>query len=181
MNPLVRNLSIVGLGICAALPAAAQTGEQSYGGGQMYAELSYGWLKLDSDGFNVTSGELIGRFGYEFSKYLGAEVFAATNVSSGNLYGVDVKIDNAYGAYLKGRVQAAPNFELFGKLGWLHATLNASIPGVSASSSDSSFSYGVGMQYTFNEKWYAQADYMSYYDKSGDSIKGPSIGVGLRF
>ena len=175
MNPLVRNLSIVGLGICAALPAAAQNG------GQTYAELSYGWLKLSSDGFDVTSGELIGRFGYEFTKYLGAEVFGATNVSSGDVYGIKVKVDNAYGAYFKGRVEAAPGFELFGKLGWVHATLNASIPGASASDSDSSFSWGVGAQYTFSEKWYAQVDYMSYYDKDGDSIKGPSLGVGLRF
>lgn len=176
MNPFVRNFTVVGLGICAALPSFAAAPE-----GQTYAEVGYGWLKLSSDGFDVTSGELIGRFGYEFNKNLGAEVFGATSVSSGDIYGVSVKVDNAYGAYLKVRAEVAPAFELFGKLGWVHATVNASIPGASASSSDSSFSYGVGMQYTFNGKWYAQADYMSYYDKSGDSIKGPSLGVGVRF
>src|SRR3954462_8163165 len=82
-------------------------------------------------------------------------------------YGVAVKVDNAYGAYLKVRTEASPGFELFGKLGWVHATLNASIPGASASSSDSSFSYGAGAQYTFTGNWYVQGDYMSYYDKSG--------------
>ena len=50
-----------------------------------------------------------------------------------------------------------------------------------ALSSDSSFSYGVGVQYTFSQQWYVQGDYMSYYDKNGDSIRGPSIGVGVRF
>ena len=50
-----------------------------------------------------------------------------------------------------------------------------------ASNSDSSFSYGMGLQYQFNGSWYAQADYVSYYDKNGDTIRGPSLGVGLRF
>jgi hypothetical protein len=37
------------------------------------------------------------------------------------------------------------------------------------------------LQYTYSGNWYAQADYMSYHDKSGTSIKGPSIGAGVRF
>ena len=175
MNRLVKTLSIVGLGVCAALPMAAQAD------GQTYAEVGYGWLKLSSSGYDVTTGELIGRFGYEFTPNFAAEVMGATSVSDGTVYGVKVKVDNAFGGYLKGRVQAAQNFELFAKLGWVQASLKASVPGASASNSDSSFSYGVGAQYTFSGKWYAQADYMSYYDKSGDSIKGPSISVGLRF
>jgi outer membrane autotransporter protein len=138
-------------------------------------------MKLSGSGFDVTTDDAIGRLGYEFTKNIGAEVFAATSISSGSLYGVSVKVDNAYGAYMKLRTEVAPAFELFGKLGWVHATLNASVPGASASNSDSSFSYGVGMQWTFTQKWYLQADYMSYYDKSGDSIKGPSLGVGVRF
>ena len=176
MKLLTRMLSFVGVAFCASLPALAAPPE-----GQMYGELSYSWMKLSTTGYNVTSDDVIGRLGYEFTKNFGAEIFGATNISSGSLYGVDVKVDNAYGAYFKARTEVAPGFELFGKVGWLHATVNASIPGASASSSDSSFSYGVGVQYTFNGPWYVQGDYMSYYDKSGDSIKGPSIGVGVRF
>lgn len=176
MNTLTRSLSVACLGVCAALPSMAAQPD-----GQTYAELSYAWLKLSSTGYDVTTEDAIGRFGYEFTKNVGAEIFGATSVSSGSLYGVDVKVDNAYGAYLKLRTEVSPGFEIFGKLGWVHATLNASIPGASASSSDSSFSYGVGAQYTFTDKWYMQADYMSYYDKNGDTIKGPSIGVGIRF
>ena len=176
MNRLAKNLSIACFGICAALPSLAASPD-----GQTYAEVSYSWMKLSSSGYDVTSNDLIGRFGYEFTKYVGAEVFGAINVSSGSLYGVSVKVDNAYGAYLKLRTEAAQGFELFGKLGVVHATVNASVPGASASSSDSSFSYGVGVQYTFSGQWYAQVDWMSYYDKSGDTIRGPSIGAGLRF
>jgi opacity protein-like surface antigen len=176
MKLVPRILLVSGLGICVALPSmAAQPDEQ------MYAELSYAWLHTSGGGFSVTSDDLIGRFGYEFSKNLGAEVFLGTNVSSGSLFGVSVKVGTAYGAYMKARAEVAPGLELFGKLGFVHASLDASAPGISVSNSDTSFSYGVGMQYTFTQKWYMQADYMSYYDKSGDTIKGPSIGVGLRF
>ena len=43
MNLLVRNLSVLGLGVCAALPSLAAAPQ-----GQTYAELGYGWLKLSS-------------------------------------------------------------------------------------------------------------------------------------
>jgi hypothetical protein len=176
MKRLVNSLFVAGLGVCAALP--------SFGAppvGQTYAELGYVWLTISSDGYDVNSTDLAGRFGYEFSPNFGAEVFGATSASSGNFYGASVKVDNAYGAYFKARVEASPGLELFGKLGWVHLTLNASVPGAEASNSDSSFSYGVGGQYTFTPSWYAQVDYMWYYDNNGVTIKGPSLGVGLRF
>ena len=176
MNLLAKSLSIACLGICTALPSVAAQPE-----GQIYAELSYSWLKLSSNGYNVTSDDAIGRFGYEFNKYLGAEVFGATSLTSGDLFGTSVKVDSAYGAYLKVRAEASPGFEVFGKLGYVHATLIASIPGQSFSSSDGSFSYGAGMQYSFTPKWYIQGDYMSYYEKNGGTVRGPSIGVGVRF
>ena len=176
MKLLAKSLVIAGIGICTALPSAAAPPV-----GQTYAELGYAWLKVSSDGYDVTTEDLVARFGYEFSPNLAGEIFGATSASSGNLYGVAVKVDNAYGVYLKGRVEASPGFELFGKLGWVHATLNASVPGAEVSNSDSSISYGVGAQYVFTGKWYLQGDYMSYYDKNGDTIRGPSISVGLRF
>jgi len=84
------------------------------------------------------------------------------------------------GPTLKGQVEAAPRFELFARVGWVHATLTGSAPGLSVSSSDSSISYGVGAQYLFTKNWYVQGDYASYYDKSGDTIRGPSLGIGYR-
>lgn len=176
MNLLTKQLSVACLGVCAALPAMAAQPD-----GQTYAELSYAWLTLSSTGYDVTATDAIGRFGYEFTKNVGAEIFGATSLSSGELNGISVKVDSAYGAYLKLRTEASPGFEIFGRLGWVDATLKASVPGASASSSDNSFSYGVGAQYTFSDKWYFQVDYMSYYDKDGDTIRGPSMGLGIRF
>jgi opacity protein-like surface antigen len=58
-------------------------------------------------------------------------------------------------------------------------TLSTNI--TSGTGSDSSFSYGAGAQYLFDRNWYAQAEYVSLYDKDDVTIKGPAIGVGYRF
>jgi outer membrane immunogenic protein len=152
-----------------------------------YIEGSYAWPKLDSGGYSATMGAGIVRAGINFDKYWAIEALGAFGTSDANLTAVGIpislKLKSAYGAYVKGQYPVTPHFELFARAGWLHATLEASAPGygVSASSSDSSFSYGAGFQVPFGSGWYAQADYMSYYSKNGDSIRGPSIGMGYRF
>jgi hypothetical protein len=39
----------------------------------------------------------------------------------------------------------------------------------------------MGLQYMFTDKFYMQGDYFIYYDKNGDTIKGPSLSIGMRF
>ncbi len=164
------------LGIGAALVSVGAQAE-----GNAYAEFGYAQLKLSTGGFSATPSNAVVRVGYNFTKHLAAELMGAASVSSDNLLGIAFKVDSAYGAYLKGQVAVAPRFELFAKAGWVHTSLTGSFQGMSASSTDSSFSYAVGAQYLFTKNWYLQGDYASYYDKSGDTIKGPSINVGYRF
>ena len=152
-----------------------------------YVEGGYAWTKLQSEGFSTTPHAGVVRAGVMFDKFWGIEALGIFGGSQGdlNVAGIpmSLKIKNAYGVYLKGQYPVAPHFELFARAGWLHATVEAQARyyDVSASSSDSSFSYGAGFQVPFGNGWYAQADYMSYYSKSGDTIRGPSIGVGYRF
>jgi outer membrane immunogenic protein len=152
-----------------------------------YIEGSYAWPQLNSGGYSATMGAGLVRAGVNFDRYWALEAVGAFGTSDANISGlgipISLKLKSAYGAYVKGQYPVAPHFELFARAGWLHATLEASAPGygVSASSSDSSFSYGAGFQVPFGTGWYAQADYMSYYSKNGDSIRGPSIGIGYRF
>ena len=176
MKSLKQPLAVACAGFCAALAAVPVQAAV-----QPYAEVGYAWLTLSSDGYDVTTGDLVGRLGYDFTENFGGEFFGATSVASGDLYGVTVKVDDVYGGYLKLHTETAPDFELFAKAGWVHATVKASVPGFAASSSDSSFSYGIGMQYKFTDKMYLQGDYMSYYSKDGDTIKGPSISLGYLF
>ena len=166
---------VAGLAGCSMLVSATTLA------GDVYSELGYSRIRVSGGGISATPADAILRIGYDFTRNFGAEVDGLTSVASANIGGVDLKIDSAYGAYLKGQVEVAPSVELYAKLGWMKATLKASFMGNSASSSDSSFSYAAGARYLFTRNWYAQADYASYYDKSGATARGPSISVGHRF
>jgi hypothetical protein len=178
-GPLAACLGVAGLLAVVAVRAADRP----------YAEVGYGWLTLSSSGYEVTVGDAIGRMGFPLTDSLAAEVFGATSTASGYAYDASVKVDGVYGGYLKLHTETAPNFELFAKVGWVHSTVRASYfaygpgygYGYDTSTTDSSFSYGVGMQYLFTDTLYMQGDYFVYYDKYGDTIKGPSLSIGMRF
>jgi outer membrane autotransporter protein len=144
-----------------------------------YFEASYAFPKLSGDGLSFNQSELVARGGYNFNRNVGVEVMGAAGMSSGDINGVTLKVDSAYGAYLKAQFEAAPHFELYARAGWAHITLSSNA--VSGTGSDSSVSYGVGAQYLFTKNWYVQGEYNSLYDKDGVTIKGPAIGVGYRF
>jgi len=173
---VMTGLALVGL--AGGRAAQAQTHPPLAG---PYAEVGYAWLTLSSSGQDVSTDDLIARMGMDFMPYLGGEIFGGTSSSSGNLYGVSLKVDDLYGAYLKLHAEIATDFELFARAGWVHSTVKASYAGFGGSSSGDDLSYGVGLQFTFADHWYMQGDYMSYYGKHGDTIKGPAVSVGYRF
>jgi len=174
MKSSIRSL-VACLGACAAL---VSTSAQAEG---FYAELGYAWIQISGGGISATPADALLRVGYNVTPYLGVEVAGGTSASSANVRGASIKVDSAYGVYLKGQYEVAPSLELFAKLGWIDSTLKVSGGGFSASTSDNSFSYAVGVQYLFDKNWYVQADYASYYDKSGVTGRGPSISGGYRF
>jgi len=144
-----------------------------------YFEVGYAAPQIGFAGYSATPGNIVARGGFNFTKNFSAEVFGSAGVASGNINNVTLKLDSAYGAYLKAQAELAPHFEFYARAGWVHATLSSNA--VSGTGSDSSFSYGVGAQYLFTKNWYLQGDYSSYYDKQGVTIKGPAIAVGYRF
>jgi opacity protein-like surface antigen len=162
------------LGSCVAgVVLAADAANSSY------FEAGYAFPQLSGYGISFDQGELVARGGYNFNRNFGIEAMAAAGVSSGNINGVTLKVDSAYGAYLKAQFEAAPHFELYARAGWAHITLSSNV--VSGTGGDSSFSYGAGLQYLCTKNWYVQGEYTSLYDKDGVTIKGPAIGVGYRF
>ena len=180
MSSQTKSLLIIGVAVGAALASVgAQAGAQ--GEGSTYVELGYTQLNWSEGSLSIKPSNALVRVGYQFNSYLAAELLGAASVSSDTLQGVSFKVDSAYGAYLKGQVPVGPKFELFARAGWLHATFTGSFMSTSVSVGDSSISYGVGAQYHFTKNWYVQGDYASYFNKGGDSIKGPSVSVGYRF
>jgi outer membrane immunogenic protein len=175
-----RILAAVLAAYLLAVVGAAQAADEM----KAYVEGSYAWPKLDGSGVSGTTGAIVARGGVNFSPYWSLEgvvAFGTTDATVDVGFPLNLKFKNAYGAYVKGQYPVAPQFELFARAGWFHNTVEASGFGGSISNSNSSFSYGAGVQVPFGTGWYAQADYMSYYSNHGDSIKGPSLGVGYRF
>ena len=165
----------------ASLCGTAFSGETS----PYYIEAGFGAIQYKESGVTATPGVGTLRFGMNIDDHLSAEGVVGTTVinATGYISGtpLTVKYDSIYGIYLKAKTEVAPNLELFGRLGYVHATITASIPSFSASSSGSDLSYGIGAQFNFTPTVYGQLDYMSYYNKNGATANGPTIGIGMKF
>lgn len=179
--------------LIATAVAAASLSAHAQQKPNFYVEAGYTFLNYEEDvwGDTYTSSPKAIRFtaGAELSKNVAIEAMIGLNggddsvSSDGVTYSsVKFKIDSMYGVYVKPKVELAPNFELFGRLGYTHATATVSEPDYgSEEASDSSFSYGVGVSYRIDSKLSINADYMSYLNKTDYSAKGFTIGLGLQF
>jgi len=150
-----------------------------------YVEAAYGAIRYEEAGAYATPGVGTLRFGVNFDKNLSAEFMVGTTITNATGYlgvtPITIKYDSIYGAYLKAKTEVAPNFDLYARLGFVHASISASVPGATLSAGGSDLSYGIGAQFGFSPTVYGLVDYMSYYSKDGITAKGPSIGLGLKF
>ena len=179
--------------------AQAQSARQV---GGTYAEIGYTQMKLSGDGDSLKPGALRGIFGYEFHPNAAVEGMLALGIrneerseSINTGFGVatataKVKLKNAYGIYVKPKTNVSDALEVFGRLGYTHASFKAdatvSLPGVgsqsfSDSGSEGGVSYGLGANYKFSPTTYVGVDYMRYYKKDGVTVDGFTVGVGFRF
>ena len=159
---------------------------------QMYGEIGYTKVTVkDSDsGFNFKSSPTAvrGILGYEINPNFAIEGLAAFGMSDDNvkengrtLQGAKFKIDNTFGIYAKPKVKFTPELEAFVRAGFAQTKATYSERGFSESSSESSFSYGLGMNYALNKTTSLNVDYMSYYEKDGVTATGFTFGVGYKF
>jgi opacity protein-like surface antigen len=148
----------------------------------LYGELGYSFLDLrdSSLGLHANPQALRGIIGYSFHPNFAVEGMAAFGTSSDSDRGIDVKVRNMYGIFLKPKMQWN-NVEAFARVGWAHERIRASALGLSASGSDSDFAYGVGANYNFSPRMYAGVDWMRYFDKNSTRIDGVTVNVGWRF
>jgi outer membrane autotransporter protein len=162
--------------------AGAAQAQQRTPASPWYGELGYSFLQLkeSSTGFDATPQALRGIVGYNFHPYFAGEAMLSIGTNSDSDLGVDAKVKHAYGLFLKPKYDFN-NFEVFGRLGWARTKVDFSVPGFSASGSDSDFAYGVGVNYSFNPKMYVGADWMQLLDKDTTKIRGWTISVGYRF
>lgn len=168
---------IVKSAAAAALVLAA-VGAQA----QLYGEVGYSAVNVDAGSTDVNLGTLTGIIGYGVHPNLAIEGMLAFGVQDDSIGSAKVELEHAYGVFAKPRVMLSPNFELFGRLGYVESKLKASAPGYgSLSDSDGDWAYGLGGNYYFNPNTYLSVNYLKFYDKDDVKADGWTVGVGMKF
>jgi len=149
-------------------------------------------LKIKGEGLSIKPKALRGIVGYEFHPNLAVEGMLAFGVSDGSTdvdagipVNLSMKVEHAYGIYVKPKFDVTPQFEVFGRLGYAETKLKATVSALGMSASDSSsdgdFSYGLGVAYRFDPRMSVGLDYMRNYNKDGVKIDGVTLSLGYRF
>lgn len=126
--------------------------------------------------------------GYQFTPNWGAEVeyadFGKTK-ASGTVSGLPVSAEikvSGFGIAATGTLPLGSQFDLFGKLGLFHGTVDstasvASSSGNLSGSSDKPY-FGVGGSWNFASNWAARLEW-AHYDKVGDEDKTGTSNIDL--
>lgn len=126
--------------------------------------------------------------GYEFHPNFALEGMAGTNLDADpiKLNGVEVpgtslKVQRAYGFFIKPKAMLTPELELFGRLGWIENKTTGQVNSYSLTDTDNDFAYGLGLNYHFNKTTYGSLSYTNFYDKQGTKTQGATLAVGMKF
>lgn len=110
-----------------------------------YGGLDLGSTKLDGmDGSKTSFG---GFLGYGFNRFVAVEL-GYRQLGKGNFDGADITVKQTHFSVI-GSYPLAPQFDVYGRLGYNDLRANASYAGTSASASDSGGLYGIGLNYDF--------------------------------
>ena len=179
MKKFIMIMSLISIGITNTF---AQTQKKDSG---FYAEVGYMQAYYSESVASFNNGMAALKAGYNIDKNYAIEGLIAGNTGSASFFigstSVTAQVQNAYGLYGKGTVELTETVGLYAKAGFTNGTVSASSRFGSGYSSGTSLSYGAGIQASFNKDVYATLDYMSYYNRDGVSITGPSISLGYKF
>lgn len=148
----------------AAVPAAAQSISQP----GLYGTLGYAFV---DGGSAANFGAIAGRVGARVHPNFGLEADAAFGVDGDSqqvgTVNVKTKLTHSFAAYGVGFLPVAPNFDLLARVGYGTSKIRAKSGAISASSSEESWNYGVGAQYSFDGKNGVRGDYTRYDFNNG--------------
>lgn len=165
-----------------------------------YGELAVAPLRTDlNDGSNTKQAynntSLRGIMGYQFTPNFSAEGMVGfgfgddskTQVFNNVTVKNTVKVNNVMGLYVRAKTNLTPDLEVFGRAGVARASLSDTIMTGALSSksdtTDSSFSYGFGMNYNLSKATYIGLDFTRYNTQKNvnATIQGMSASFGYRF
>lgn len=175
------------IALCAlALMSACSAFAQNANAEKYYLEAGYTQLKITDPAIPDTKPAMARFFiGMNVHPNVAVEGMVAFNAKSDNIrvsgVNVGVKVDNAYGLFLKPKVQVTEGLTAFARVGYVKSKVAASIGPISVSDSDDSLAYGAGISYKLSQTVSLNFDYTSYYNKDGTKVKGTTLGLGYAF
>jgi outer membrane immunogenic protein len=153
--------------LAVAAPAMAQDNTTTLYG-------SAGYTNFNAEDVNL--GAIQARLSARFDTHFGLEGEIAAGIVGDDVsvLGTKVDIDLNYqaGVYAVGYLPVGPNADIFARVGYVNAELEASVAGASGTGNSGGMAYGVGGQYFFTEKDGVRIDYTrhEYEDLDADVI-----------
>jgi hypothetical protein len=173
-----KNKIIAAIALTAAFAANAQSNK-------VYGEVGVTSLTVTELGYTAKPSMVRGLIGQELNENFAIEGMLATGLSDGNFnvsgVNVGIKVDNAYGAYLKAKANPSNDLEVFARVGFNKMNITASALGYSASDSGSDTAIGAGLKFALAKDVKLAVDYMTYYQKNGIKATGYTVGLGFNF
>ncbi len=142
-----------------------------------YAGADVGATKLD--GLSDRETSFGGFIGYQFHQNIAVELGYRSLADFDTTYSgtkVGVKV-NQTALSLVGTLPLSNGFNVFGRVGYNHLEVKASVPGFTAAESDNKAMYGVGVGYAFNAKIAARVE----VQKPSSDSRNVNIAVSYKF
>lgn len=141
------------------------------------------WIRAtyDESGFEtVNPTALAVRVGAEVNPNLAIEGRLGVGLAEDTVSGIDLEIDNFYGAYVRGLLPLG-TVTPYGLLGWTKGKATASAGSVSVSESDSDLSYAVGVDAWLSKTVALNAEIGRLLKGDGYKIDALSFGIVFKF
>ena len=175
---MIKRLLIALPALFLAMPAFAV--EESYAGVQ-FAQFEYDQSGLGS----ADPTMVVGRFGGSVDRHFGFEARLGLGLSGDSLTiddeSADVDIDYLVGGYGIARLPIAGTITPYGIAGVTLADLSADADAIAASGTETSLSWGIGVEASVTPVASVSLEYMQYFDDSAYDITALSLGFRVRF
>ena len=118
--------------------------------------------------------------GYEFHPNLAVEGMLGVNANSDTISlngaevpGTSLKVNHAYGIFIKPKVMLTPECELFGRLGVVENKTTGQVGSYSITDTDHDVAYGVGLSYYFDKTTYGSLSYTTFTTNKAPRPRAP--------
>lgn len=168
-------IAMLGGASVAALLGGAAAQAQALAGVTFTGEAGYSQVMLDDA--DVDLGVITLRGGAQLNEYFGVEAEAHFGVNDDQVdvggTTADVEVNTAFGLFAVGSLPVAEGVQLFGRVGYFTAEVEASAGGASADDSEDGVAFGAGVKwYPQDGAWGVRGEYtrVEFDDDSADII-----------